>query len=117
VEILEDGTLDALYNVRLRALQVEDFAVETGTGTVTASSTITDNIYNPGGTQATLTYNLPASPLDGQVCKITFNDVVTTLTVSGNGNTLSGTAATTAGVGTALEYKYYHVVAEWIRRQ
>lgn len=100
-----------------RNLQIEYYATETGTGTVTASSTITDNLYNPGSLQATLTYNLPASPVDGQLCKITFNNTVTTLTVSGNGNTLSGTAATSAAVGTALEYKFYNTVSAWIRIQ
>lgn len=116
VTIGEDGTLDVLYNIRLRALQIEDFNTITGTGTVTASSTITDNLYKNGSTQATLTFNLPASPTDGQICKVSFNDIITALTVSGNGESINGTLPTSAAVGSSYEFKFYHAIPAWIRK-
>lgn len=116
VTIGADGTLDVLYNVRLRALQIEDFNTITGTGTVTASSTITDNLYKNGSTQATLTFNLPASPIDGQICRVSFNDIITALTVSGNGESINGTLPTSAAVGSSYEFKFYNAIPAWIRK-
>ncbi len=87
----------------------------TATGTVTLTNARQLNLINSGGTQATQTFNLPANPVDGQVCRLVFNNIVTTLTISGNGTTLSGTAATTAAVGTALVYRYYATASKWIR--
>ena len=87
----------------------------TATGTVTLTNAHQINLINSGGTQASQTFNLPATPVDGQVCRLVFNNIVTTLTISGNGTTLSGTAATTAAVGTALVYRYYATATKWIR--
>jgi len=105
---------DFYGNVRLRALRMEDYLTITGTGTVTASTTVSDNLYKPGGTQATLTFNLPGSPTDMQICGVSFGNIVTALTVSGNGNTLNGTAPNTAAVGDSFAYKFYSGTG-WIR--
>ena len=105
---------DFYGNVRLRALRMEDYATLAGTGTVTASTTISDNLYKPGSTQATLTLNLPGSPTDMQICSVGFGNIVTTLTVSGNGSTLNGTAPTTAAVGDSFAYKFYSGTG-WIK--
>lgn len=91
-------------------------AAASGTGTVTASSTITDNLYKNGSTQATLTFNLPASPTDGQICKVSFNDIITALTVSGNGESINGTLPTSAAVGSSYEFKFYQAIPAWIRK-
>lgn len=87
----------------------------TATGTVTLTNVSVNNLINSGSTQATQTFNLPVTPVDGQLCRLVFNNIVTTLTISGNGTTLSGTAATTAAVGTRLEYRYYAAATKWIR--
>lgn len=87
------------------------------TSPVTLTNLNADNLINQGGTQATFTFNLPATPVDGQRCVLSFNNIVTTLTISGNSTTLSGTAATTAAVGTRLEYKYYASATKWLRVQ
>lgn len=73
-------------------------------------------VVKPGSTQATLTLNLPGSPTDEQICSVKFGNIVTTLTVSGNGNTLNGTAPTTAAVGDAIAYKYYSGTG-WIKER
>ena len=94
------------------------YSVITSTSSpVTLTNTNVDNLINQGGTQATFTFNLPATPVDGQRCQLTFNNIVTTLTISGNSTTLGGTAATTAAVGTRLEYKYYATGTTWLRVQ
>ena len=97
-------TLGGKYNV---------FIPLTG-DTITLLKGIVDNLINPAGTIAALTIKLPVDPADGQIVQITFADIVTTLTMNGNGNTLLGTAATSAAVGTRLTYKFYKGVG-WIR--
>lgn len=87
------------------------------TSPITLSSNRRDNLVNQGSTQSSFTFNLPASPPDGFVCKVVFANAVTTLTISGNGNTVLGTAPTSASIGTALEYKYYSSASAWVRIQ
>ena len=95
-------------NVRMRALRFTDTYTITGTGTVSASSTISDNKYIQSD-QATLTMQLPASPTDNQHCVITFHNVITTLTLSGNGNNIYPTASvpTTAPLGYTISLKFH----------
>lgn len=90
----------------------------TDTTTTTFTNAHAENVVTFAATQLTHTFNLPATPVDGQVCIITFNSAVTNLTISGNGTTLSGTAATTAAVGTCLVYRYFGTLAapKWIRK-
>ena len=113
-------TAQRLYD----ALMLNDSKRAEGYTTITSTSspvTLTnanvDNFINQGGTQATFTFNLPATPIDGQRCFLSFNNIVTTLTISGNSTTLGGTAATAAAVGTRLEYKYYAAGTKWLRVQ
>lgn len=55
-------------------------------------------ILNPSGTLTTLTINMPASPVNGQFQIITTTQIITALTVSGNGNSIIGQPTTlTAG--------------------
>jgi hypothetical protein len=70
------------------------------------SSTISDNIVDQGGTQASFTFDFPASPVDGQVLTVTWNNAISTVTLNGNGNTIVGTAVTTAVAGTQRKFKY-----------
>lgn len=113
-------TAARLYDaIRMNSLgQAKSYSTITSTTSpVTLTSDNADNFINQGGTQATFTFNLPATPYDGQVCRLAFNNIVTTLTISGNSTTLSGTAATAAAVGTRLEYKYYAAATKWLRVQ
>jgi hypothetical protein len=81
----------------------------------TLSSTTSDNLINQGSTQATFTFNLPASPVDGQVAKLTFVNAVTTLTIDGNGTSTVGTLPTSAMTGTQIIFKNYTGVG-WVRQ-
>jgi len=81
--------------------------VTSTTSPVTLSSTQADNLINQGGTQATFTLNLPASPVDGQVCTITYNNAITTLTIDGNGETIVGSAVVTGVPGSQRKFKFY----------
>jgi len=94
------------------------YTLVTDTTTTTLTNAKAETVINFSATQATHTLNLPATPVDGQECIITFNSVITALTISGNGTTLSGTAATSAAVGTCLRYRYYGTLASpaWIRQ-
>lgn len=88
--------------------------------TDTANITLTHMGVTPfdfTGTQATFTVTLPASPIDGDVVTLTFDDIVTALTISGGSKTIRGTAATAAAVGTVLEYVYIgKSIGKWYRR-
>jgi hypothetical protein len=81
----------------------------------TLSSTRADNLVNQGGTQATFTFKLPATPVDGQISKATFANTVTALTIDGNGTTVTGTLPTTAAVGQQIIFKNYSGLG-WVRQ-
>lgn len=102
-----NGSWRQSSNIRMSKLRFTDTHNITGTGTVTASSTISDNVYDVGDA-ASLTMQLPASPTNNQICTITFFDVITALTYSGNGNTIypTGAAPTTTVLGTSTTFKF-----------
>jgi hypothetical protein len=105
-----DGTvLDIPINTELYN------TITSTTSPQTLSSTRADNLINQGGTQATFTLNLPASPVDGQVCMITYNNAITALTIDGNGNTIVGSAVTTAVAGSQRKFKFYSGIG-WIKQ-
>jgi hypothetical protein len=105
-----DGTvLDVPINTELYN------TVTSTTSPVTLSSTIADNLINQGSTQATFTFRLPASPVDGQIAKATFANAVTALTIDGNGTTVTGTLPTTAAVGQQIVFKNYTGLG-WVRQ-
>jgi hypothetical protein len=105
-----DGTvLDVPINTELYN------TITSTTSPQTLSSTRADNLINQGGTQATFTLKLPASPVDGQVCMITYNNAITTLTIDGNGNTIVGSAVTTAVAGSQRKFKFYSGIG-WIKQ-
>lgn len=90
------------------------FTVTSTSSPQTLSNTISDNLINQGGTQATFTLTFPASPVDGQVLKITYNNAITTLTLDGNGNTIVGSAVTTGVAGSQRAFKFYTGIG-WIK--
>lgn len=61
------------------------------------------NIVNPAGTIATLTVNLPSSPVDNDVVYIKYTQAVTAVTY-GNGTVVDGITAPTAGGLVVLTY-------------
>lgn len=81
---------------------------------VTLSNTQSDNLINQGSTQASFTLLFPATPSDGQILTITYNNAITTLTLDGNGNTIVGSAVTTAVPGSQRKFKFYAGIG-WIK--
>lgn len=104
-----DGTV-----LEKRANTEQYFTITSTSSPQTLSNTISDNLINQGGTQATFTLTFPASPVDGQVLKITYNNAITTLTLDGNGNTIVGSAVTTGVAGSQRAFKFYTGIG-WIK--
>jgi len=101
----------------VRENNIENYTViSSTTSPVNLAGLPPDFLIAQGGTQATFTFSLPASPSDGQICKLTFSTAVTTLTITAQGGlTMLGTAPTTAAIGTQLEYKFYTSISAWVR--
>jgi hypothetical protein len=115
-EITLDNTNDDVrIKGKVRALREDYNNVTSTTSPVTLSSTIPDNLINQGSTQATFTLNLPASPVDGQICRITYANAISTLTIDGNGETILGSAVTTGVIGSQRAFKYYAAASAWIK--
>jgi hypothetical protein len=112
------ATVESSGEVRLlglvRAKQEAYNEITSTSSPQTLSSTYSDNLINQGGTQATFTLNMPASPDDGQVCTITFNNAITTLTIDGNGETIVGSAVVTGVPGSQRKFKFYSGIG-WIK--
>jgi hypothetical protein len=112
---ISGGVLTATASAPTQILAESYNTITSTTSPQTLSSTGADNLINQGGTQATFTLNLPASPVDGQVCMITYNNAITTLTIGGNGNTIVGSAVTTAVAGSQRKFKFYSGIG-WIKQ-
>ena len=85
------------------------------TDTITLAADDTVLYVNPAGTIAALTIKLPpvAGTPNGKVVRISFAQIVTTLTVQ---DSAAGAVATTAGaVATAHEYRYISSAIGWVR--
>lgn len=98
----------------VRAKQEAYHEVTSTTSPDTLSSVYSDNLINQGGTQATFTLVMPPSPEDGQICTITYNNAISTLTIDGNGETIVGSAVTTGVPGSQRKFKYYTGIG-WIK--
>ena len=108
--IATDGTIIE------KASKTEQYYEITSTSSPqTFSNDYSDNFVNQGGTQASFTFLFPASPEDGQILSITWGNAISTLTLDGNGNTITGSAVTTAVAGTRRQFKYYASAATWIK--
>jgi hypothetical protein len=87
------------------------------TDTITLGADDTVLFVHPAGTIAALTIKLPpvAGTPNGKVVNISFDQIVTTLTVQ---DSAAGAVATTAGaVATAHEYRYVNATIGWVRWQ
>lgn len=78
--------------------------------TVVMSTTTSNNIVNPAGTIAALTVTMPAAPVDGQVCRILFTQVVTALTLTG-----CTPAVTAAAAGQTMTFRRNTAGTTWFR--
>jgi hypothetical protein len=99
----------------VRAKQEAYYEINSTSSPQNLSNTYSDNFINQGGTQAAFTLVFPASPEDGQVLTITYNNNISTLTLDGNGNTIVGTTVTTAVAGSQRKFKFYAGAGVWIR--
>lgn len=100
-------------NATAGGLQIEaspNYLTPTSGQTVAMSTSTSNNIINPAGTLAALTVTLPASPVDGQVCRVLFTQTITALTLTG-----CTPAITTANAGTTLTFRYRTASATWFR--
>lgn len=100
----DPGTGGLSFNNRLVDTGYAYATPATG-GTVTLGNTTHHTLIDPAGTLATLTINMPASPIDGQIVDVRISQVVTALTVSGNGNSVKGNP-TSAAVGSTFTAIY-----------
>jgi len=99
--------------------QVTQYSAPTTTGftaTITNSSASAYLILTPTGTFAAGTILLPAlaSCVDGQTVTVTCTQIVTTLTVDGNGATVNGAPTTLAANG-FFTLKFDGVLKVWYR--
>lgn len=100
----------------VRAKQEGYYEINSTSSPQNLSNTYSDNFINQGSTQATFTLVFPASPADGQILKITYNNNISSLTLDGNGNTIVGTTVTTAVEGSQRVFKFYAGEGVWIRQ-
>jgi hypothetical protein len=85
------------------------------TATITLGADDTVLFVNPAGTIAALTIKLPpiAGRQNGTVCRISFSQIVTALTVQ---DSAAGAVESTAGaVSVAHEYRYVNSTLGWVR--
>jgi hypothetical protein len=84
----------------------------TSGSTVTLATSNRRTILHPSGTLATLTIDMPASPVSGQLQTVTTTQTITALTVSGNGNSIAG-APTTLTASSAPSFTMIFIAGTW----
>lgn len=104
---MQGQTVTMLNRFKVDGLQIESYSQSAATGTLTVSTTKTDNLYKPGADQAALTIVLPASAIDGQICKVTFYVNVSTVTFDYNGGSNFGGWPANANAGDTFVIKFY----------
>lgn len=81
--------------------------------TITMNNADTDLIIDPAGTLAAGTVKMAASPIDGQKVTIRTSQIITSLTINGNGATVAGYATGTLGLGGVLNAIYQSANTTW----
>lgn len=99
----------------VRAKQEAYYEITSTSSPQTFSNVYSDNYVNQGSTQASFTFDFPLSPENGQILMITWGNAISTVTLNGNGNTITGTAVTTATAGTRRMFKFYGASNTWIK--
>jgi len=84
-------------------------------GPIALSSTKADNFINQGSTQASFTFSLPASPADGFISRLVFNNAVNTLIINTtDSSSIFGSVPTTTARYGVYTFKFYTGIG-WIR--
>ncbi len=112
VNIAADSSITTLA---AKASTAGSFQVPSTGFTITIANNTEFLNLDPAGTLLAGTINLPAAPIDGQIIEVASTQTVTTLTVSGNGNTIKN-APTTIIAGTGFSYRYHLANTTWYRR-
>lgn len=100
-------------NLALSRLTTQ-YAAPSATGFSVTMTTNTHLILTPAAGYAAGTIVLPASPSDRDEVLVNCTQAVTTLTVSGNGKTVTG-APTTLAANAFFRLKYDAVLGSWYR--
>lgn len=103
----QDGVVDILKNLKTSGLQTEGYAQSASTTTYTISTTKTANLYKPASDQVNLTIVLPASPVDGQLCTLTFYRNVANITYNYGANTFFGGWPASASAGNTFQFRFF----------
>lgn len=115
---LNRGEFDANGNfITKKAVSDQSYSLQVPT--TGFSITIADNtsalILNPAGTLATGTVTMPATPIDGQIVRVSSSQIVTGLTVSANSGQTISNAPTTLAAGAGFGYIYNVSGTNWFR--
>jgi hypothetical protein len=127
-----DVTTDALLRVRTRAetgdasisaLNIQTSGTEIDTsfviavpvtlGTVVMTAGTQRLIINPAGTLAVLTVTLPATPVNGQLAKVSFTQAITALTFNAPAGATVVAAPTSAAIDTTFRFIYVSASTSW----
>ena len=98
---------------RAKDVEVVSYANITATGTYSLSTTSSINVLIANNTGYTATLNMPASPVDGQICNFAIHGNTVTL-AAGTGTVLPTYAGSTT-VGTGYRYIYRTSNTSWYR--
>ena len=86
----------------------------TGSAVTLSSGVNTWVLITPSGTVSALTLTLPLAPTDRQEVRCNSTQIVTTLTIAGNGKTVTGAPTALAANG-YFTLKYDAVLGTWYR--
>lgn len=102
--------------INIQAVADQSYSLQApSTGfTITIANNISTLILDPLTTLATGTINMPSTPIDGQTVRVTSSQIITSLTVSGNGHSIVG-SPTTLPLGAGFAYIYNLSGTTWYR--
>lgn len=82
---------------------------------ITAANNTSTLYLTPAGTLATGTITFAAAPVDGQEFQVGSSQIITALTLAGNGSTISNAPSTIATAGSGFKYIYNTATTTWLR--
>lgn len=85
--------------------------------TATIANNISTQLYNPAGTLASGTTTMPATPINGQLLRISSSQTITAWTLSPNSGQTLNNAPTTLAAGLGVSYIYVLASTTWYRLQ
>lgn len=117
---LARGSFDASGNfvlLQAQADQSKNISVQTTGFSQTIGNNISTQLYNPAGTLATGTTTMPATPIDGQIVRISSSQTITAWTLSANAGQAINNAPATLTAGQGVSYIYDLASTRWYRLQ